>query len=241
MAHILHVDDSLETVIFVRKCLEPMYQVQDVASLQDLRSMEMSTVDLILLDINLPDGSGLDFLDEVAQDPDYYPPIILLSARDTSADIVYGINMGAEDYITKPFKPAELKARVDARLRHLKIKENKHSDLQGETRISPFLSIDWSFQKVYEINEDKKNDLQFTPTEFRIFQFLFTHPNQPLSRFRIIQNVWKDRPNLEPKSVDSHINKLRHKLGDHSGLIQTVYTLGYVYRPEGDRPSAQSA
>jgi DNA-binding response OmpR family regulator len=223
MANVLHIDDSIETLQYVQKCLEPAHKVQNLSSLKDAQAFNMKDVDLILLDINLPDGSGLVFLEEALRDCEDFPPTILLTAKDTSADIVYGINIGAEDYITKPLRSAELKARVDARLRHTE--KNREGNLPSD------LKIDWSFQKIYRLEGSLKKDLGLTPTEFRIFQFLHAHPNQPLSRFRIIQNVWRDRPHMEPKSVDGHINKLRNKLGAHSDLIQTVYTLGYVYRP----------
>lgn len=234
MAHIFLVEDSEESSLLVKTCLEPLHTVEVARSMSEAKLLsQSSTFDLILLDINLPDGSGLELLEDLRKTLENKPPIILLSSKDTLADIVLGLNSGADDYVTKPFRNAELKARVEACLRRVLVAN--HSTKQSETLHVGDLFIDQDFQRVYRLKGEQRIDLNLTPLEFRILHYFVSHPNAPLTRFRIANHIWKDRPHFESKGIDSHISHLRKKLGPQGKLIKTVVGLGYAFQMKDSR------
>ncbi|WP_041350863.1 phosphate regulon transcriptional regulator PhoB [Nitrosococcus watsonii] len=178
--------------------------------------------DLILLDWMLPGISGVDLARRLKREPSTRElPVIMLTARDEEEDKVRGLNVGADDYITKPFSPMELIARIKAVLR----------------RSAPLLS-----GEVIEVNGLKLDPdshrlsvggapLEMGPTEFRLLHFFLTHLERVYSRGQLIDYVWGNNVYVEERTVDVHIRRLRKSLepSGHDGLIQTVRGVGYRF------------
>jgi len=176
--------------------------------------------DLILLDWMLPGMSGIDFARRVRADSRQKAiPIIMLTARSDERDKVQGLDIGADDYITKPFSPRELMARIKAVLRRRAPQMTEDSvEISG-------LKLDPLSHRVY--GDEKALDLG--PTEFRLLHFLMTHPERVYSRSQLLDQVWGDHVFVEERTVDVHIRRLRSALEPtgHDRLIQTVRGAGY--------------
>lgn len=176
--------------------------------------------DLVLLDWMLPDISGLDFARQLRQDETTKDlPIILLTARDAENDKIRGLEVGTDDYITKPFSPRELIARIKAVLRR-----TGHG--QEETVITlGHLKMDGV---AHRVAVDDHN-IKLGPTEFRLLQFLMTHPDRVFNRDQLLDRVWGRNVYIDDRTVDVHIRRLRKALSpygcDH--MIQTVRGAGY--------------
>ena len=186
------------------------------------------TPDLILLDWMLPLMSGLEVCRQLRRAPDTRDtPIILLTARGEEADKVRGLDSGADDYITKPFSPGELIARIKAVLRRTQ------PSFSNETLEFEDLVMDIPAYKVYRSGREKK----LGPTEFRLLRYLMEHPGRVFSREQLLDAVWGRDVYVEPRTVDVHIRRLRIALNDDSDpdLIRTVRSAGYAL----DRPSAE--
>ncbi len=182
--------------------------------------------DLILLDWMLPGISGIDYAkrlrkDELTQDI----PIIMLTARGEESDKLRGFDAGIDDYISKPFSPKELVARIKAVLR-------RASPLK-EDAICQFdeLKLDASSHRVSVNNRN----VDMGPTEFKLLQFLMTHPERVYSRTQLLDYVWGSNVYIEDRTVDVHIRRLRKALGDYGydHFIQTVRGAGYRFSPQG--------
>jgi DNA-binding response OmpR family regulator len=181
---------------------------------------------LILLDIRLPDQSGFDVCRQLRAEG-LRQPILILTARDEQIDKVLGLELGADDYMVKPYELRELIARIRALLRRA------YGELaaQGEKLRFGDVEIDLELFQA----QRKGQPLYLTPTEFRLLRYLLQHPNRPLSRQALIEAVWGyDDPIGSQRGVDVHIRHLRQKLEDDPGeprWIVTVRGVGYKFQP----------
>jgi two-component system phosphate regulon response regulator PhoB len=182
--------------------------------------------DLILLDWMLPGISGIDYAkrlrkEELTQEI----PIIMLTARGEESDKLRGFDAGVDDYISKPFSPKELVARIKAVLRRVSpYKEDSICQIDD-------LRLDASSHRV-SVND---RCVEMGPTEFKLLQFLMTHPERVYSRTQLLDYVWGSNVYIEDRTVDVHIRRLRKALGDHGydRFIQTVRGAGYRFSPQG--------
>ena len=179
-----------------------------------------SNPDLIVLDWMLPGQSGIEFARELKRDPGTRDiPVIMLTARTQEADVVTGLDAGADDYIPKPFSPRELAARIKAVLR----RTSPH--VAGEELAVDGLRLDPVGHRV--LSGD--SELKIGPTEFRLLQFLMAHPDRVYSRGQLIDQVWGRNVYIEERTVDVHVRRLREALSPAAKdrLIQTVRGAGY--------------
>lgn len=177
--------------------------------------------DIILLDWMMPDVSGIELARRLKREPASADiPIIMLTARSEEDNKIQGLEAGADDYITKPFSPRELIARLKAVLRRTAtVGIDAAIEVEG-------LRLDPSSQRV------TSNDvaLEIGPTEFRLLQFFMTHPERAYSRSQLLDQVWGGNVYIEERTVDVHIRRLRLNLGaKHKHLVQTVRGTGYRF------------
>jgi len=180
--------------------------------------------DLVVLDWMLPGDPGTTLLQRWRADPRTKSlPVIMLTARAQEADKIKGLDVGADDYLTKPFSPAELMARVRALLRR-RAPEALEAPLQiGELRLDP------AARRVFSGSAE----LQLGPTEFRLLRYLMSHPERVHSRAQLLDKVWGDHVFIEERTVDVHIKRLRDALSPAgcAELIETVRGAGYRLAP----------
>ncbi|TCS72188.1 two-component system phosphate regulon response regulator PhoB [Sulfuritortus calidifontis] len=185
-----------------------------------LQAMRGALPDLILLDWMLPGMAGVDLARRIRGDGRLKDiPIIMLTARAEEADKVKGLETGADDYITKPFSPKELMARIKAVLRRRAPQMTEDAvEIAG-------LRLDPASHRVF----GRERAIDLGPTEFRLLHFFMTHPERVYSRTQLLDQVWGDHVFVEERTVDVHIRRLRSALEPtgHDGLIQTVRGAGY--------------
>jgi two-component system alkaline phosphatase synthesis response regulator PhoP len=181
-------------------------------------------LDIILLDLMLPGLDGLEICKELRR-RDIGTPIIMLTAKSQEFDKVLGLELGADDYVTKPFSPFELHARVKALLRRSEIKNNQTAS--ATIRIGPF-ELDPTKYLFTKNNEP----VQLTTIEFALLKLLMQHAGHVLKRDDILNAVWGDEVYVTPRTVDTHIANLRKKIGDeHSHWITGIRGVGYKFNP----------
>ena len=178
--------------------------------------------DLVLLDWMLPGGSGIDIAKRLrADERTRQVPIIMLTARSDEQDKIVGLETGADDYITKPFSPRELLARIKAVLRRRAPQMTDDAVEVKGLRLDP---------ATHRVSTDGQ-PIDLGPTEFRLLHFFMTHPERVHSRAQLLDQVWGDHVFVEERTVDVHIRRLRSSLEatGHDGLIQTVRGTGYRF------------
>jgi two-component system phosphate regulon response regulator PhoB len=178
--------------------------------------------DLVLVDWMLPDQSGLELTRSIKRTKDTEDlPVIMLTARADEHDKVTGLEGGADDYVTKPFSPRELLARINAVLRRTS------GTGAGETLEAGGLLLDTASHRVTAQGEP----VQVGPTEYRLLQFFMEHPERVYSRSQLLDRVWGGNVYVEERTVDVHIRRLRKALEPHAreSLIQTVRGAGYRF------------
>jgi len=178
--------------------------------------------DLILLDWMLPGMSGIEFARKLKSDEMTKAiPIIMLTARGEEIDKVRGLEVGADDYVTKPFSPRELNARIKAVLRR------RAPQMTDDPIEASGLRLDPTTHRV----TGNGASLDLGPTEFRLLHYLMSNPERVHSRSQVLDRVWGDRVFVEDRTVDVHIRRLRLALADtgHEDLIQTVRGVGYRF------------
>ena len=179
-----------------------------------------SRPDLVVLDLMLPGRSGLEVLREVRGEPATADlPVIVLTARGAEMDKLLGFEHGADDYLTKPFSPRELVARVQALLRRSKPETRGHALERGALR------IDFDAR----VTTVAGRALTLTPREFDLLAFLAKHPGRAVSRDELLRKVWGYDYLGETRTVDVHVRRLRMKLGEDHPLIETVTGSGYKF------------
>ena len=169
--------------------------------------------DLLILDINLPDGNGLDFLRALRQE--HAVPVILLTANDLETDIVAGLELGADDYITKPFSLAVLRARVNRLLR-------RGSAPAAALELGPF---SFDFERLRFMRNG--TEVELSKTEQRLLRLLVEHRGQTLTREQLLDRVWDGGEFVDANALSVAVKRLRDKLTD--APIKTVYGLGYTW------------
>jgi len=223
---ILIVDDEQEIADLVELYLKnENYMIFKFYTAQEaLNCIETTELDLAILDIMLPYESGLSICQKIRDKHTY--PIIILTAKDAETDKITGLTLGADDYITKPFRPLELVARVKAHLRRYK-KYNAAPTQKDEVIVHSGLVIDVN---THECLLDEK-PMSLTPTEFSILRILCERRGNVVSSEQLFHEIWKDEYyNKSNNTITIHIRNLREKMGDTADnpkYIKTVWGVGY--------------
>ena len=224
---VLIVEDEEALVTLLRYNLEKeSFHVVSAADGEEaLVLAKEETPDLILLDWMLPLMSGIELCRRLRRSPGLAKvPIIMLTAKGEEADKVRGLESGADDYVTKPFSPAELIARMRAVMRRT------HPAIDAEQLVFEDLIMDLAAHRVRR----GSRDVHLGPTEFRLLRHLMQHPGRVFSREQLLDSVWGRDIYVEPRTVDVHIRRLRKALNKEGDvdLIRTVRSAGYSL----DRP-----
>lgn len=219
---ILVVEDDPNTARFVKQGLTEEGHAVDVAGDGEEGShvARVNPYDLIILDIQLPKKTGLELSSELRREG-VQTPILMLTARDATQDVVRGLDAGGDDYLTKPFAFDELLARVRALAR-------RHAG--GATGVLRYEDLE--MDRLGRTVRRGRRVLELSPREFRLLEHFLLHPGEVISRTRLLEKVWDMTFDPETNVVDAHISNVRRKLeeGGATRLIQTVRGAGYVLR-----------
>ncbi|MGL5478518.1 MAG: response regulator transcription factor [Clostridium sp.] len=217
MAKILLVEDDVTLGMGIEYTLKNEgFEVINKKSLKEARESLLDNINLILLDITLPDGNGFDFCKEIRKELD--TPIIFLTACDEEANIVLGLDLGGDDYLTKPIRIRELIARINAVLRRREKKKLDNRIIRfGDISINPLRC------EVKKLGEK----INLTSGEYKLLLYFGENIGQVLSRKQLLENLWDIEGDfIEEKTLTVYIKRLREKLGEKN-YIQTIRGLGY--------------
>lgn len=223
---ILIVDDDEQICEMVRLSLENHeYEVE--SALDGDTGFNKATGEdyhLIILDIMLPGKDGLEICQAIRNSPNRGVPVIMLTAKGEEVDRVLGLELGADDYVTKPFSPRELVARVKALLRRY-----DHYNPSRSSFKEGGLKVNLNEHNAY-VND---NELLLTPKELELLAFLMKHRGKTFSRWELLKEIWEYYSPVEStRTVDEHIKRLRYKIGQldpHHNYLQTVWGYGYKF------------
>jgi phosphate regulon transcriptional regulator PhoB len=234
LKRILIIEDDRDIVELVRYNLaNEGFEVNALADgSSGLASLRKATPDLLILDLMLPKMPGLEVCKEIRRDATLNRlPILMLTARGEEADRVVGLEMGADDYVTKPFSPRELVARVKALLR----RAAPAGDIERAIEVGR-LSIDPSSYRVTRAGKT----LTLSTLEFRLIYYLAARPNRVFTRDQLLDAVWGTDRFVTPRSVDVYIRRLREKIEmdpENPIHLKTVRGAGYLFESAASRPS----
>ena len=229
MTHrVLIVDDDKEIVSAIAKLLEPegIEAVRCYNGIEAVEALCSTEVHLIIIDIMMPEMDGISATIKIRNERNI--PIIMLSAKAEESDKILGLSVGADDYVTKPFSPSELVARVKAHLARYKrltaagTKENEIIEIRG-------LKIDRTARRVY-INGEEKS---FTTKEFDLLAFLAQNPNHVYSKEELFKEIWELESVGDIATVTVHIKKIREKIEESTAkpqYIETIWGVGYRFK-----------
>jgi two-component system phosphate regulon response regulator PhoB len=193
-----------------------------------LEAIAAERPDLVLLDLMLPGFSGYEVLAEVRRRPELVDmPVVVLTARKDEADRVQGLELGADDYVTKPFSPRELVLRVAAVLRRA-----QSPAVAGSSRVlqGGGITVDLNAMRVNVDGEE----LDLTPTEYRLLVTLMERRGRVQTRQQLLETAWDIHARIETRTVDMHVQRLRTKLGTSADQVETVRGFGYRFRGRDD-------
>jgi DNA-binding response OmpR family regulator len=183
---------------------------------------------LVVLDVMLPELDGLALMRQLRADPAVDVPVILLTARTQEADRIYGLELGADDYVTKPFSPAELVSRVKAVLR--RTHKGESAQAQGSTLDYGVIAVDPQTR----LATVRGREIELTATEFDLLWFLAANPRIVFKRDQLLEEVWGFSEYLDPGTVTVHMRRLREKLEEDPSepvWLKTVWGVGYKFEP----------
>lgn len=218
MKNILLVEDNEAIIMGLKYSLEQENIKVLIAknAIETRQKLNQEKIDLILLDVSLPDGNGFDICKEIKQKQDI--PVIFLTAQDEETSVIFGLDLGADDYITKPFRTRELISRINSVLRRYGKKEDTTNIVQYKN-----IKIDTNSAKVYK---DEK-EIIFTSLEYKILLMLFTNQNKLITREQLLEKIWDIVGNfVNDNTLTVYIKRIREKLEDET-IIKTVRGLGY--------------
>ena len=215
--------DILEVIAYNLK--REGYEVITSTSGEDgLEKIEKSKPNLVVLDLMLPEVDGIELCRKLKSDPlTQAIPVIMVTAKGEESDVVLGLGVGADDYVTKPFSPRELTARVKAVLRRSK----SRGEVDGRERVA-FEGVVIDPQR-HEVKVDDES-VTLTATEFRLLHFLASHPGRVFTRDQLLTRVIGEEAIVIDRNIDVHIGAIRKKLGPYRGLIATLRGVGYRFQ-----------
>jgi len=222
---ILVIEDELNVSAFIKRGLEEqgseVVQAFDGAAGLEIATQE--TFDVIMLDVIMPKMNGIELCAKLKNEHHLTTPILMLTALGTTEDVVTGLNSGADDYLSKPFKFVELLARLNALHRR-----KKRDVLQDEVLKVDDLQMNVNTKEVTRGSAE----ISLTAREFKLLEFLLKNKNKVVSRTSILENVWEVNFDLGTNVIDVYMNYLRKKIerGFSSKLIKTVIGMGYVIK-----------
>ncbi|MGI2326680.1 response regulator transcription factor [Planococcus sp. YIM B11945] len=220
MQKVLLVDDEQRMLDLIALYLKPhnYFCKKAVSALEALAFLEMESFDIILLDIMMPEMDGWELCHEIRKFSDV--PIIMLTAREQQEDIIKGLKLGADDYITKPFHEEELLARMGALLRRMSPK--------NVIKVNGLLWDEDRFEFTYN-----RQSIKLTPKEFLMMGHLLKNPNKVFSREQLIQLIWGFDSETEGRTIDSHVRNVREKIRQVGFPVDdhfiTVWGIGYKW------------
>ncbi len=223
MKHILIVEDELKLALLLADYLKNAdFNTTCLSNgLEVVSWLKINSTDLVLLDLMLPGRDGLDICRDIRNFS--LVPIIIITARIEEIDRLLGLELGADDYICKPFSPREMVLRVKAIIRRLEV--------QTDPVINSLLKLTPDSFRVFS----KDREIELTSVEFCLLQALYNQPGRILSRSKLMDLIYQDQRIVCDRTIDSHIKKLRKKLFDllpEEELIHSVYGAGYRYEPQ---------
>ena len=216
--NVLIIDDEELIRNVVREyCLNEGYKVYEASNgIEGLNALENNDIDIIVLDIMMPKMDGYTFFSKMKEK--YNIPTIVLSARSEEYDKLFGFSIGIDDYLTKPFSPKELIARIKAILKRTKVSDEEIFTYKG-------IKVDFKGRVLYI--DDKIVDI--TPKEFDILSYFIKNPNTAISREQLLNKVWGYDYFGDERTIDTHIKILRNNMGKYRDLIVTVRSIGYKF------------
>lgn len=219
---ILFIEDTPECQLILQNILKD-YSTVGCSSLDEAsRALKHGPYAAIILDIELPDGDGLRFLTEIPEAQKNQGAIFIISSKTALANKAMAFTYGADDFISKPFDPIELKLRIDAKIRKLDEQQNQSANYKIED-----LTVNIAEQKLYLDKNGEQMPISFTSLEFRIFAFLSKQKNKVISRDEIINHIWGGKVYITDRTVDAHIAHIRKKIQPSRVKIETVFGTGY--------------
>lgn len=221
MDKLLLIEDDMPLAMATSFAIETEgFQVTHVATLKDAKEqLNKGEFSLVLLDVNLPDGDGYTFCKNVRAEG-YTFPIIFLTALDQEVNVIQGLEVGGDDYVTKPFRVRELISRIKANIRR-----NQVNNTNGEVMTFGAFRIDLAGHKVTKDGAI----INLTPSEFRLFTTLIKNKNQTLTRSALLEQLWDiDGDFVDDNTLSVYIKRLREKLGNDKDYIFTVRGVGYM-------------
>ena len=231
MRRVLLVEDSKKTQQLVLHSLDREFEVfiAETAS-ESFNYCRAQRPDLILLDIKLGNDSGFTILEQLKFNQLIEnTPVIFLTGQEDIQNKVLAFNLGADDYITKPFDPTELSLRIRARLKQLPTRQ------AGMVRFGEIF-INTSTLSAYAQNEmGQKTSFDLSPTEIKLLVFFIEHRNQVFTREQIFAKVWGDSCHYLDRTIDRHISSLRKKIDRWGDCIRTIYGAGYMWDSQQNR------
>ncbi len=232
--HILVVDDEPAVAQGIAMLLEQAgLSTRTAFTTAHAQSLLQQTTDLVVLDVMLPDGDGFTFCRHIRQLP-HYIPILMLTARDDLDDKVLGLELGADDYVTKPFVTRELIARIHALLRFAMHKTTADTSQEVPLVCGPVTL--WPIQRRVEV---QGRLIEVTPKEWALLELWVQHPGQAFGRETLLQRVWGSDFLGDSRVVDVHVQRLRAKLEANPSTprcIQTIRSFGYRFAPPETSP-----
>lgn len=231
--HILMIEDNesvceMIEMFFLKEEWEATFSHNGREGLELYQSNE-GQFDLVVLDIMLPEMDGITICKEIRKQSKTIP-IIMLTAKDSESDEVIGLEVGADDYVTKPFSPLTLMARIKSLFRRVKNNQTDSSVIEYEIE-TEHLKMDRTTREVILYNKSLEN---LTPKEFDLLYTLANSPRRVFSREQLLQLVWDYEYFGDERTVDAHIKKLRQKLSENGPqVIQTVWGVGYKFDDTG--------
>lgn len=224
---ILLVEDSKEVYRMVNQALSgPLIEIEWAQTVSEAENaIKENRFEIVLLDIELPDGSGLDLCSKIQLDSPEVPIFFLTSHNDLSEKVL-GFSAGADDYITKPFNPLELKARVEAKLKKLEVLKRTADFLRWKE-----IEINKSSQEVKILNKEEFELVEMTALEYKLLTYLANRKGEVINRDTMLNDIWGEDVHVYSRSVDTHISKLRKKLGPVSHIVESVHGAGYKFSP----------
>lgn len=227
---ILVIDDDSQLTAFLKRFLDKQgFQTETAGTAADARSLlNARTYALVVLDLILPDGDGLEIAGEIRHAS--RTPVIILTARDEIYDRIVGLEIGADDYVTKPYEPRELLARIRSVLRRSAASDPKDDPDKPQTIRFVELELNLDQRLLTSLSDGKA--VALTNTEFTLFSALVEHAGEVLSRMAIMDALYGNSITVTDRAIDAHVARLRRKIDRKDGnasLIRAVHGQGYVF------------